>query len=392
LWPSLSRLISNWDGNIIVTGDFNEVREARKGTILEKAMPDHRPILLKESVVNYGNATRDYLNFQGSSMKILGDIKRKEASDLAQKAKIKWAIKGDENSNFFHGSLNKMWRQIAIKGGARPSLGDMSFIQIEQREFFEHDVFNEEIKRDVWDCRCNYSFIALIPKVGNAKFVLEFRPISLIGFQYKIVGKLLANMHSTVTGSHVSVSQSAFIKGRNILDGPLILNECMAWYRKRKKDLMVFKVDFEKAFDSLRWDYLDVVMENLGFRYKWRTWISGYLNNFRASILVNGTPTAEFEMFKGLRQGDLLSLFLFILAMEGFHATICKAVSRGVFKGALIGQGNLIVSHLFYANDATFIGVSVPDVDVADMAKILGYGVSKFPMMYLGVPIVCNMG
>nr|GEX57712.1 RNA-directed DNA polymerase, eukaryota [Tanacetum cinerariifolium] len=347
-------------------------------------------------------------------MKILGDIKRKEASDLAQKAKIKWAIKGDENSNFFHGSLNKMWRQIAIKGvlkngvwieepgeikadnydhfcngfsfagGARPSLGDMSFIQIEQREFFEHDVFNEEIKRDVWDCRCNYSFIALIPKVGNAKFVLEFRPISLIGFQYKIVGKLLANMHSTVTGSHVSVSQSAFIKGRNILDGPLILNECMAWYRKRKKDLMVFKVDFEKAFDSLRWDYLDVVMENLGFRYKWRTWISGYLNNFRASILVNGTPTAEFEMFKGLRQGDLLSLFLFILAMEGFHATICKAVSRGVFKGALIGQGNLIVSHLFYANDATFIGVSVPDVDVADMAKILGYGVSKFPMMYLG--------
>ena len=195
----------------------------------------------------------------------------------------------------------------------------MSFNQlsIEQRELLECDFSIEEIKRVVWDCGgdrapgpdgftfkffktfwevinsdvvrfvreffqsasfpkgCNSSFIALIPKVGNASFVSDFRPISLIGCQYKIVGKLLADRLSKVIGCVVGVEQSAFIKGRNILDGPLILNECMAWYRKRKKDLMVFKVDFEKAYDSLRWDYLDVVMEKIGFGFKWRTWIYG---------------------------------------------------------------------------------------------------------------------
>ncbi|GJX97095.1 RNA-directed DNA polymerase, eukaryota, reverse transcriptase zinc-binding domain protein [Tanacetum coccineum] len=113
----------------------------------------------------------------------------------------------------------------------------------------------------------------------------------------------------------------------------------MAWYRKKKKGFMVFKVDFEKAYDSLRWYYLDVVMENLRFSSKWRKWIAGCMSNSRASIMVNGSPTTEFEIFKGLRQGDRLSPFLFILAMEGLHAITCKAVNIGLFKGAIIGEG-----------------------------------------------------
>nr|GEV18044.1 RNA-directed DNA polymerase, eukaryota, reverse transcriptase zinc-binding domain protein [Tanacetum cinerariifolium] len=241
------------------------------------------------------------------------------------------------------------------KGGPLPRLGELFFnlLSPEQRDYLECDFSNEEIKRAVWDCGgdrapgpdsyfpkgCNSSFIALIPKVGDANFVSKFRPISLICCQYKIIGKLLANRLSRVIESCVSMAQSASIKGRNILDGPLILNGCMAWYRKRKKELLVFKVDFEKAFDYLRWDYLGVIMENLGFSFKWRTWIDGCLQNSRASVLVNGSPTAEFEIFKGLRQGDPLSPFLFILAMKGLHASICKAVDVGVFKRASIGQG-----------------------------------------------------
>ncbi|GJY22925.1 hypothetical protein Tco_0396583, partial [Tanacetum coccineum] len=195
-------------------------------------------------------------------------------------------------------AMIKSLKKPCIAGDPRPSTGDVYFNRLtpEQRDFLECEFSKEDIKRAVWDCGgdqapspdgfrfkffktfwdfiqpdvvwfvreffqsgyfpkgCNSSFITLIPKVSNAKFVSEFRSISLLGCQYEIVGKLLANTLSMVIGSCVSVEQSAFIKGRNILDGPLLLIEYMSWYHKRKKDLMVFKVDFEKAYDSLRWD------------------------------------------------------------------------------------------------------------------------------------------
>ncbi|GKB42249.1 RNA-directed DNA polymerase, eukaryota, reverse transcriptase zinc-binding domain protein, partial [Tanacetum coccineum] len=114
--------------------------------------------------------------------------------------------------------------------------------------------------------------------------------------------------------------------------------EVLAWYRHCKKDLMVFKVNFEKAFDSLHWDFLDLMLDKLGFGLKWCTWIKGCLHNSRSSVLLNGSPTKEFEMLRGLTQGDSMSPFLFILAMEGLHALVGKAEALGLFKGASIGR------------------------------------------------------
>ncbi|GJV99906.1 RNA-directed DNA polymerase, eukaryota, reverse transcriptase zinc-binding domain protein [Tanacetum coccineum] len=263
-----------------------------------------------------------------------------------------------------------------LADGLMPSLDGVmpNILSSDHRDYLERQFSNDEIKRAVWDYGgdrapgpdgytfkffttfwdvieadvicfvqdffrtgkfpkgCNSSFIALIPKVSNAKFVTDFRPISLIGCQYKIVGKILANRLSKVIGNCISPEKSAFIKGRNILDGPLILNEVMAWYRKRKKDLMVFKVDFEKAFDSLRWDYLDLIMVKLGFGIKWRTWIFGCLRNAKSFVLVNGSPNREFKIFRGLRQGDPVSPFLFILPMEGLKINVNKCGILGVGK------------------------------------------------------------
>ncbi|GKF56992.1 putative RNA-directed DNA polymerase, eukaryota, reverse transcriptase zinc-binding domain protein, partial [Tanacetum coccineum] len=211
---------------------------------------------------------------------------------------------------------------------------------------------------------------------------------------------------SVVIGSCISLVQTAFIKGRNILDGPLILNEAIAWYQQRKKELMVCKVDFEKAFDSLRWDFLDSVMGKIGFGVKWHSWIQGCLRSARSSVLVNGSPTTEFELYKGLRQGDPLSPFLFILAMEGLHAFTWKAEELNLFKGANISRDNMHVSHLMYADDVIFfgewsrnnahnlicmlrcfnltsglkinvhkskvLGLGVPDVEVSTMTSVIG--------------------
>ncbi|GKB18467.1 putative RNA-directed DNA polymerase, eukaryota, reverse transcriptase zinc-binding domain protein [Tanacetum coccineum] len=413
-----------------------------------------------DTKIDQGLASESDLCDRRESIRILGEFDKREASDIAQKSRIKWALEGDENSNFFHASLKKNRRQQSIKGIRRngewienpylikeefknhfqnrfqrpngfppTSVVDMvNRLPHDQSEFLERDISRDEIKRAVWDCggdRCNSSFIALIPKVSNATHVTDFRPISLIGCQYKIIGKLLANRLSCMIGSCISPEQSAFIKNRNILDGPLVLSKVMAWHRKNKKKLMVFKVDFEKAFDSLKWDFLDLVMDKIGFGCKWRSCIKGCLRNARTSVLINGSPTKEFEIFRGLRQGDPLSPFLFILAMEGLHAFIYKATNLGIFKSFSIGVNNLRISHLMYPDDVIFMGewsilnacnllcilgcfffvsglkinvhksnlsgVGMSNEDILSMANVIGCGAATLPFKYLGVPVGCNM-
>lgn len=111
----------------------------------------------------------------------------------------------------------------------------------------------------------------------------------------------LANRLSHVVDFLVIREQMGFIKGRQILDGPLIVNEILDWYKKKKKILMFFKVDFEKHFDLVSWDFLERVMLFLGFGYKWIRWIHGCLNSATTSVLVNGSPFVEFVLERGLR-------------------------------------------------------------------------------------------
>ncbi|GJY70046.1 RNA-directed DNA polymerase, eukaryota [Tanacetum coccineum] len=272
--------------------------------------------------------------------------------------------------------------------------------------------------------RCNASFIALIPKVLDAKFVLDFRPISLIGSVYKVITKIHANRLAPVISDIMSDSQSAFNANRSILDRPFILNEIIAWCKRKNKQAFIFKVDFAKAYDSVRWDYLLDVLIAFGFGPNWCKWIRGILSSAMASILVNGSPTSEFPFYCGLKQGDPLAPFLFILIMESLHISVSKAVDEGVFKGLSI-QGSDPISHLFYADDVIFVrewsevnlvnlvrilncfylasglkinlhksqvlGVGVPRVIVDQGASLIGCDVLHTPFKYLGVTVGDSM-
>nr|GFA45234.1 RNA-directed DNA polymerase, eukaryota [Tanacetum cinerariifolium]GFA48112.1 RNA-directed DNA polymerase, eukaryota [Tanacetum cinerariifolium] len=202
---------------------------------------------------------------------------------------------------------------------------------------------------------CNSSFIALIPKTQEEKLVNDFRPISLIGSLYKIITKVLASRLSHVIPTLISDVQSAFVSNRQILDSPFILNELLSWCKHKNFKALIFKIDFEKAFDSVRRDYLDMVLSNFGFEAKWRSWIQGCLKSTMGSILVNGSPSLEFKFFKCLKQGDPLSPFLFILIMESLHLSFNNVVNAGLFKGIHIDD-SLSLTHLFYADDAIFVG------------------------------------
>lgn len=111
----------------------------------------------------------------------------------------------------------------------------------------------------------NPLFVTLIPKKEGAQRLSEFRPISLIGCVYKVIAKILAKWLSKVVDSVVSENQSAFIGGRQIMDGIVILNEAIHEAKRRKKKCFIFKIDFEKAYDSVNWDFLDEMMTLLNF-------------------------------------------------------------------------------------------------------------------------------
>nr|GEY25154.1 RNA-directed DNA polymerase, eukaryota, reverse transcriptase zinc-binding domain protein [Tanacetum cinerariifolium] len=115
------------------------------------------------------------------------------------------------------------------------------------------------------------------------------------------------------------------------------------------------EVDFEKAYDSVRWDFLNDILKFFGFGEKWCKWIQSCLRSSRGLIIINGSPTKEFQFFKGLKQGEPLSPFLFILIMESLHLSFQRVVDAGIFKDFKLSS-SLSISHMFYADDTVFVG------------------------------------
>ena len=202
----------------------------------------------------------------------------------------------------------------------------------------------------------NATFLVLIPKKQNVEDLKDLRPISLVGGLYKILSKVLANRIKRVMVRFISQSQSAFVEGRQILDAVLIANEVVDSILRRKESGLICKLDIEKAYDSISWEFVFQVMDRMGFGNRWMSWIKWCVSTASFSVLFNGSPAGFFQSSRGLRQGDPISPYLVVIGMEVLSLLIHHAVDGNFLYGSRVaisggeGEGE-VISHLFYADD-----------------------------------------
>lgn len=131
----------------------------------------------------------------------------------------------------------------------------------------------------------------------------------------------------------VSQCQSAFISQRHIQDGGLFVNEVMDYTKRFKKDCLVVKIYFKQAYDCISWNYLTHILNSMNFGHKWMKWMEAMVFTNFLSILVNGCSTTEIQVSRGFRQGDHISPFLFILAIDGLTGMMRNVVISKDYKG-----------------------------------------------------------
>ena len=155
-------------------------------------------------------------------------------------------------------------------------------------------------------------------------------------------------------GEVIFDSQQAFVQGRQILDAVLIANETLNSRLKDNKPGLLLKMDIEKAFDHVNWDFLMEVMPKMGFGHRWINWMKWCCSTTTFSILINGSPSGFFRSSRGSRQGGSLSPYLFLFAMEALSQLLSCARNEGFISGFRVGgrgREGLIVSHLLFAYD-----------------------------------------
>ncbi|KAL4388335.1 hypothetical protein GQ457_09G021820 [Hibiscus cannabinus] len=363
---------------------------------------------------------------------------RREEREWLQKSRLKLFKEGDRNTNFFHltasvrskvnhiqclrvnGNLLKDQHGIAtafedhFKGSYnRSSTLPVKDFVVNFRRLKQSNVLRLEApfsEEEVWSALRT-----------SDEDVNDFRPISLVSSVYKIVAKVLSRRLAGCMEEVIGDNQFAFLQGKQITDCVLTANETIEDIRRRKRAALVFKADFQKAYDTIDWDFLDFILEKMGFRCKWRSWISYCISSATISVLVNGSPTNRFSIKRGLRQGCPLSPFLFNCMGEALSLLLEKARSFRVFKGVEVGNSGFVVSHIQFADDlivfteasvansrnikrilrvfevvsglrlnprkSKLYGLNVENCLVEDWAQQIQCIVDKFPTTYLGLPL-----
>ncbi|XP_057733751.1 uncharacterized protein LOC130948905 [Arachis stenosperma] len=203
------------------------------------------------------------------------------------------------------------------------------------------------------DPRMMETLVVLIPKVENPISMKDFRPISLCNVVYKVITKVLVNRLCPHLKEIIGPLQGGFIPGRGTPDNIIVAQEVLHFMKKTKskKGTLAFKIDLEKAYDRVDWGFLKQTLVSFGFPPPTVNLIMRCVTASSLSILWNGDRLNSFIPSRGLRQGDPISPYLFVLCMERLSCSINQQVDKGLWTPVAISRGGPRISHLMFADD-----------------------------------------
>ncbi|KAG5224356.1 RNA-directed DNA polymerase, eukaryota, Reverse transcriptase [Salix suchowensis] len=376
-------------------------------------------------------------------------------SFFKQRSRVQWLKLGDKNTAYFHRSLlhrraRNHIHSLTSESGEREAMA----VPVTREEIREAlfsipddkspgtDGYNSCFFKTSWETvgddfvaavehffkttsmpRCiNTTRIILIPKVETPGHLNDYRPISCCSVIYKCISKIIAKRIKASLGTVISKSQSAFLPGRNISEAIFLVQELMHnYHRQGGIPRCAIKVDLRKAFDTLNWNFIIQALGKVGIHPTVINWIRVCITTPSFTVNINGEDHGFFQASRGLRQGDPLSPYLFVLAMEGLNEILqavtldpaftfhwrCKALrithmsfaddlilfSRGdpssvkILKSALDTFSKLSGLSINHNKSSVFAAGVSQDMQ-SSLASILGISVSNAPPTYLGVPLI----
>ncbi|KAL9666794.1 hypothetical protein QQ045_001135 [Rhodiola kirilowii] len=216
------------------------------------------------------------------------------------------------------------------------------------------------------DPEVNETLITLVPKVKNPVCFNDFRPISLVNVAMKIITKAMANRIKKVLGLLISVSQSAFVPGRLISDNILLAHELMHFIKTRQKggaEYCSIKLDMRKAYDRVDWKYLEQMQLRVGFSADWVDKVMKCVRSVSYRVRVNGLISDNSHPERGLRQGDPLSPYLFVLCTEWLARSLEEQQEQCLIRGVKVSRTAPMVTNLMFADDSIlFVRAEVDDI------------------------------
>ena len=256
-----------------------------------------------------------------------------------------------------------------------------------------YDSITYAMKNKLLSCEQRRGVLRLIPKKGkDLTDVKNWRPISLLNTDYKIIAHVLANRLQKVLPDVISKDQSGYLKGRNISTNIRSIFDIIDYVEKTNSSGLLAFLDFEKAFDKLNWTFLQKALKQFGFGLQFREYVAILYTNIESCIINNGTTSKYFSINSELRQGCPLSALLFVIAVEVLSVTL---KNNDLVQGFKIGSSTFKITQL--ADDTTLFLKNIDSLKEALNMLSLFQNISglklnktKSEILQIGTPLTLN--